>query len=393
MSSVAAPALAGGPPVRTAPLPYGRHDLDDADVEAVVSALKSGVLTGGSEIADFEAALAERCGVGHAVVLSSGTAALHLALAGVGVAAGDQVVTTPLTFVATANAAIYLGGRPVFADIGSDRCLDPASVAGSLTDRTKAIVAVDYAGLPADADGLRTAAPGVPLVIDAAHSLGGVSNNRPVGSLGDVTTLSFHPVKHVTTGEGGACLTDRADVAARIRRLRNHGMTSEASGRAGREWRYDVVELGNNYRMTDFQAALGRSQLRHLDSRVARRQELALRYDRLLAGMPGIALPPRAAGRQSAWHIYSAEVRADQFGWSRDEVIDGLRAEGIQATLHYPAVHRLALYRDMGYEAGVAPVAEALCERLVTLPMFSGMMDSDQDDVVEALRRLNSWRR
>jgi dTDP-4-amino-4,6-dideoxygalactose transaminase len=393
MSSVAAPALAGGQPVRSAPLPYGRHELDEEDVDAVVRVLRSQTLTGGAEVQRFEQALAERCGVAHAVAVSSGTAALHLALAALGVSAGDEVVTTPLTFVASANAAVYLNARPVFADVGEDRCLDARSVAASITTATRAVVAVDYGGLPADAPALRRSASGAPLVVDAAHSLGGFFAGRPVGSLGDVTTLSFHPVKHITTGEGGACLTDDPAVAGSIRRLRNHGMTSAASSRETANWRYDVVELGNNYRMTDFQAALGRSQLRHLDSRVERRAELAARYDRELHGVPGLRLPPRPVDRESAWHIYPVEVDAEQFGWTRDEVIDGLRAEGIQATLHYPAVNSLSLYRGMGYAEGVAPRAEMLSKSLVTLPLFPAMTETDQDDVVEALTRLSSWRR
>ena len=387
------PAVVGGLPVRKDPLPYGWHTIDQADIAAVIDTLESGTLTGGPAISRFEAALAERCGVEHAVALNTGTAALHVAVAALGVGQGDEVITTPLTFVATANSVLYTGGRPVFADIGTDRNLDPQSVTDSVSGATRAVIAVDYSGLPADIDAIRLAAPGLPVVVDGSHSLGGEVDGRPAGSLGDISTLSFHPVKHITTGEGGACLTDNADLADRMRRLRNHGMTSDAASRTSGNWRYDVTSLGNNYRITDFQAALGLSQLRRLDAVVSRRAMLASRYDELLAEIPGLQLPPRPQGRVSSWHIYPVEVDPAAFGWSRDEVIDGLRAENIQATLHYPAVHSLSFYRELGYVYGVAPRAEALCAALVTLPLFPGMSEADQDDVVVALERLAAWKR
>jgi dTDP-4-amino-4,6-dideoxygalactose transaminase len=388
------PAIAGGTPVRTTPLPYGRHHIDEADVQAVIAALRSGTLTGGTAIAKFEAALADRCGVAHAVACANGTAALHLALMGVGVSSGDQVITTPLTFAATANAVLFCDAEPIFADIGLDRCLDPEAAGSMVNDRTRAVIAVDYSGVPADAPALRNSLPSaIPLIVDAAHSLGATLGDRPAGSLGDVTTLSFHPVKLITSGEGGACLTDNPDIASRMRRLRNHGMTSSAAERVGAHWRYDVTDLGHNYRLTDIQAALGASQLRRLDAAVARRRRLAARYDEALADVEGVVLPSRPAGRESAWHLYAVEVDAAAFGMPRDAVVDGLRAEGIEATVHYPAVHLLRLYRDRGHREGELPAAEAACARLVTLPLFPDMSDGDQDDVVEALQRLHAWSR
>jgi dTDP-4-amino-4,6-dideoxygalactose transaminase len=231
----------------------------------------------------------------------------------------------------------------------------------------------------------------VGVVVDAAHSFGGSLDGRPVGGLGDITTLSFHPEKQITSGEGGACLTDDAGLAQDMRRLRNHGMTSTAADRTGSMWQYDIDRLGYNYRLTEMQAALGLAQLSRLETVVERRNELADRYDQLLGDIPGVVLPPRRAGARSAWHLYVLEIQADEFGWSRDQVIDALRAENIQATLHYPAVHRLQLYRERGYRDGIAPVAEGLSDRLVTLPLFPGMDFSDQDDVVAALTRLAGW--
>jgi perosamine synthetase len=392
MSVTSPPAIAGGTPIRTRPLPYGRHQLKDGDVAAVVEALRSGTLTGGAAIADFEHALAARCKVEHAVVVANGSVALDLAVLSLGVGPGDDVITTPLTFVATANAVLRLGATPVFADIGDDRCLDPASVALAVTPRTKAVITVDYGGLPSDIPALRAALPrALPVIADSAHSLGASLGARPVGSLADITTLSFHPVKQMTTGEGGACLTNDGDIAARIRSLRNHGMTSTAEERSGALWKYDVTMLGDNHRITSFQAALGSSQLRRLDQVVAERSEIADRYDALLADIPGVGLPPRPAGRRSAWHIYPVEIDPDAFGCERDVVIDALRAEGIEATLHYPAVHLLSLYLGRGGAPAMAPRAERLCERLVTLPLFPAMTASDQDDVVIALRRIHAW--
>jgi perosamine synthetase len=392
MSVTSPPAITGGTPIRTRPLPYGRHQLEDGDVAAVVEALRSGTLTGGAAIADFEHALAARCKVEHAVVVANGSVALDLAVLALGVRPGDDVITTPLTFVATANAVLRLGAAPVFADVGDDRCLDPASVALAVTPRTTAVITVDYGGLPSDIPALRAALPrALPVIADSAHSLGAWLGARPVGSLADITTLSFHPVKQMTTGEGGACLTNDGDIAARIRSLRNHGMTSTAEERSGALWKYDVTMLGDNHRMTSFQAALGSSQLRRLDQVVAERSEIADRYDALLADIPGVGLPPRPADRRSAWHLYPVEIDPDAFGCERDTVIDALRAEGIEATLHYPAVHLLSLYLGRGGAPVMAPRAERLCERLVTLPLFPAMTASDQDDVVIALRRIHAW--
>jgi perosamine synthetase len=378
--------------LRSEPLAYGRHHLGDSDVAAVVDALRSGTLTGGPAVARFERELAVRCGGGNVVAVTNGSAALDLSLAALGVGPGDEVVTTPLTFVATANAALRLGAAPVFADIGDDRCIDPRSVAAAVTDRTRAVIAVDYGGLPADVDALRAVLPPhIPVIADAAHSLGGSLRGRPVGSLADVTTLSFHPVKLITTGEGGACVTADVATAERIRRLRNHGMTSAAEERTGRMWRYDVTELGNNHRLTTMQAALGTAQLARLDEAIAQRAEIADRYDAMLDRLPGVGLPPRVADRRSAWHLYAVEIDPAGFGCSRDTVIDALRAEGIEATLHYPAVHLLSLYRERGGRAGTAPRAERLCERLVTLPLYPAMTRADQQDVVDALTGIQAW--
>ncbi len=387
------PAVAGGVPVRREPLPYGRHEVTGDDRAAVLDVLERGPLTGGPWVADFEAALAATAGAADAVAVSNGTAALHLALAVLDTGPGDEVITTPLTFVASANAVRFTGATPVFADIGADRCLDPASVAARCTPRTRAVVVVDYGGLPADLPALRAALPpDLPLVVDAAHSLGGTLHGAPVGAEGTVVTTSFHPVKAITTGEGGACIVGDPALADRLRHLRNHAMTSTWGDRSGAHWRYDVTELGWNYRLSDLQAALGHSQLSRLADLVARRRALADRYDRALAGVEGLELPPRPPGRSSAWHLYVVAA-GPAFGWTGDELIDALRMEGIGATRHYPCVHLLAAYRAEGHAPGEAPRAEALVPQLVTLPLFPTMTGQDQDDVIAAVTRLAEWRR
>jgi perosamine synthetase len=392
MTPTELPAIAGGTPIRSQPLAYGRHRIEEGDIAAVVAALRSGTLTGGAGVASFESALEARCQVDHAIAVANGSVALDLAVGALGVGPGDEVITTPLTFVATANAVLRLGATPVFADIGDDRCLDPDSAARAVTSRTKAVITVDYSGLPADIPALRVALPrSLPIISDSAHSLGGSLNGHPVGSLADITTLSFHPVKQITTGEGGACLTNDAALAHTIRTRRNHGMTSTADERSGALWKYDVTTLGDNSRITTMQTALGASQLRRLDEIVAERSELADRYDALLADVPGVGLPPRPAGRRSAWHLYVVEIDHGAFGCPRDVVIDALRAEGIEATLHYPAVHLLTLYRERGGVPGTTPRAEEACERLVTLPLYPTMTSADQDDVVVALHRIQAW--
>ncbi|MGH7721281.1 MAG: DegT/DnrJ/EryC1/StrS family aminotransferase [Candidatus Dormibacteria bacterium] len=392
MSRDGLPAVAGGTPLRALPLPYGRHQLTEADIAAVVDSLRSGTLTGGDGVAAFERALAERCGAGQAVAVSNGSAALDLAVLALGIGPGDEVIIPPLTFVSTASAVLRAGATPVFADVGDDRCLDPQAAAEAVTPRTRAVIAVDYAGLPADVDALRAALPRpLAVIADAAHSLGASLRGRAVGALADITTFSFHPVKQVTTGEGGAVLTEDAGIADRVRRLRNHGMTSAAEQRTGRQWRYDVTALGSNHRLSAFQAALGSAQLARLDGVLAQRSELGDRYDAALGTVPGVGLPPRPPGRHSAWHLYAVAIDPDAFGCERDTVIDALRAERIEATLHYPAVHLLELYRSRGGRRGMAPRAEALCDSLVTLPLFPSMTVADQDDVVAALTRVQAW--
>jgi perosamine synthetase len=382
-------AIEGGRPVRASLLPYGRQLIGDDDIAAVTAALRGSFLTTGPAVAEFEARVAARVGARHAVAVSSGTAALHAAMFAAGVGAGDEVVTTPLTFVGTANAALYLGARPVFADIHADTLnLDVARVEAVLTPRTRVLAPVDFAGQPCELAALRVLARarGLLVVEDAAHALGAEVSGRPVGALSDLTIFSLHPVKHVTTGEGGVVTTDDAELARRLRRFRNHGIATESADRqaSGALWS-PMVDLGFNYRLTDIQCALGLSQLPKLEQFLAAREAIAERYLVALKDLPGLTVPRVAPEVRHAWHIFPVLVEPARLRVGRDEVFAALRAEGIGVTLHYVPAYWHPYYERLGYARGLCPIAEDATSRLLSLPIFPGMSDADVEDVVAAL--------
>lgn len=392
-------AIDGGAPVRTRLLPYGRQTVDDRDVAAVTATLRSDWLTTGPKVAEFERALAVVAGTADAVAVSTGTAALHAALYAVGVGTGDEVVVTPMTFAASANAVAYLGATPVFADVRPDDLLiDPRQVEARITPRTKAIVAVDYAGQPCDYDALGAIANrhGLALVDDACHAIGGSYCGRPVGSLATLSAFSFHPVKHVATGEGGAVTTDDAELARRMRMFRNHGITTEFRERAAQgAFAYEMVDLGYNYRLSDIQCALGISQLEKLPESIARRQAIAQRYDEAFAGLPALGgiVHPLAVGRHvsHAYHLYVVLLELEALTVDRAAVFRALRAEGIGVNVHYLPVHLHPYYQNRyGTRPGLCPVAEAAYPRLLSLPMFPAMSDEDVTDVIGAVEKVVS---
>jgi perosamine synthetase len=371
------------------PLPYAHQTIEPDDLAAVNAALTADWITQGPLVARFERALAERAGVKHAIAVANGTAALHAACWAAGLGPGDEVITTPLTFAATANAVVYQGAQPVFADIdGSTLNVALDAVKRVATARTRALLPVDFAGLPCEYDRLLPLARehGWIVIADAAHSFGGASDGRPVGALADMTTLSFHPVKLITTGEGGAVLTDRDDLAERLRAMRHHGIRY---AEPARPWRYEIPEPGNNYRLTDFQSALGLSQLGKLDRFWERRDRLARRYRERLAGSQFVELPALPGGQRHGWHLFVVMLRLERLSADRDAIVEALRAENIGATVHYPLVYRHPFYRDwLGGTAGLCPTAELVEERLLTLPLFPSMSDADQDDVLRALDKI-----
>jgi perosamine synthetase len=388
-------AIDGGPPVRQALLPYGRQSVDEDDILAVVEALRSAWLTTGPKVGEFEEAFAQRVGATHAVSFSSGTAALHGAAFAAGLRPGDEAITSPMTFAATANCVLYQGATPVFADVCRDTLnLDPERAEDCVTANTKVILPVDYAGHPAELDALREIAGrhGLVMIEDACHALGAVYRGRPVGGIADMTVFSFHPVKHLTTGEGGMVTTNNPGLAETLRRFRNHGISSDARQRqSAGQWHYEMVLLGFNYRLTDVACALGLSQLKKLEMNLARRREIAARYAAAFRDFPGI-VPLSVRGEANpAWHLYPIRLDLTSLSADRAQVFRALRAENIGVNVHYIPVHLHPYYRGrFGYRGSEYPIAEDAYERLISLPMFHGMSDQDVEDVIRAVWRVVS---
>ncbi|WP_422931561.1 UDP-4-amino-4,6-dideoxy-N-acetyl-beta-L-altrosamine transaminase [Singulisphaera sp. PoT] len=386
-------AAQGGTPVRRTLLPYGKQTVDDDDIAAVVDVLRSDWLTTGPAVEEFERALAKAVGTIEAVAISNGTAALHAALYALGVGPGDEVIVPAMTFAATANAAVFLGATPVFADVDPDTLLiDPEQVTARITPKTKAVIAVDYAGQPCDYNALRevTSPRGLRLVDDACHAIGGSDRGRRVGSLADLNTFSFHPVKHITTGEGGAITTDDSELARRMRLFRNHGITTDHRQREKQgRWSYEMVDLGFNYRLSDIQCALGMSQLRKLPDWIARRQEIARQYDEAFRAMPGVNPLERREDVSHAYHIYVVRFDPNFLNTDRGTLFSALRAEGIGVNVHYIPVHLHPFYRErFGTRPGLCPVAEAAYEQVLSLPIFPAMSDRDVEDVIVAVDKV-----
>jgi perosamine synthetase len=388
-------AIHGGKPVRDKLLPYGRQSLDDGDVQAVVEVLKSDWLTTGPKVAEFEERFAVRVGARYAISFSSGTAALHGAAFAAGLGPGDEVITTPMTFCATANCVLYQGATPVFADVSHDTLnLDPVVVSQKITPRVKAVIAVDYAGHPAALDELSelSRTSGALLIEDASHALGAEYRGRRVGGIADMTVFSFHPVKHLTTGEGGMVATNDPRLAETLRRFRNHGISSEARARqeAG-QWHYEMVLLGFNYRLTDIACALGISQLTKLSANLGRRREIAARFTTAFKNVPGVITPSVRPGVDPAWHLYPIRLDLSNPMMDRSKIFRALRAENIGVNVHYIPVHFHPYYRDrLNHTHGECPVAEAAYESLISLPMFHGMTDTDVEDVVNAVSKVTA---
>ena len=372
------------------PIPYGRQSINDDDVEAVAAVLRGDWLTTGPSVTAFEEALSRIAGGLPAVSCTSGTAALHIAYAALGVGPGDEVVTTPMTFVATASNATILGATVVFADVDPDTTLlDPAAVEAAVTDKTKVIAAVDYAGQPADYDALQPVADrvGAKTLDDAAHSVGGTSNGRPVGSLADVSTFSFFPTKNLTTAEGGAVLAKDPAIALRAREFHNIGLMRDPSRfRITDEgpWHQEVHAFGVNYRLSDVGAALGLSQLHRLDGFKKRRTEITARYNEAFADVEGLKTPAQRDDVDPAWHLYPVRV----LGGRRREVFEQLRAAGILVQVNYIPVYWHPVYADLGYRRGMCPNAEQFYREEISLPMYPDLTDADVDRVIETLIKL-----
>jgi len=374
-------------------LPYGKQSLDENDIQAVVEALRSDWLTTGPMVQEFEQALARRVGVAYAVVFNSGTAALHAAYHAAGVKAGDEVITSPITFAATSNAALYLGAKPIFADIQSDTVnIDPNEIEDLITNRTRVIAPVDFAGHPADMDEIITLAKNNHIVVveDAAHAIGAIYRGRSVGSMADITTFSFHPVKHITTGEGGAAVTNSLDYYEKMLAFRSHGIVRAPEKMMDNHgpWYYEMQELGYNYRLTDIQCSLGLSQLKKLDGFLERRQDIVDYYNGEFAGLD-IQLPVTRPEVIPAWHLYI--VRLKRSNPSRIDIYNKLQLDGIGVQVHYLPVYWHPYYREMGYEKGLCPVAEDYYQRTISLPLFPTMEEADARRVVHSIKEFIKW--
>lgn len=371
-------------------LPYGRQTVDEADIEAVARVLRSDWLTTGPMVEEFEKAFAEFTGTAHAVAVCNGTAALHAAMAALGIGPGDEVIVPAITFVATSNAVVYQGGTPVFVDVDPETLLiDPEDVLRKITPRTKAIAAVDYAGQPCDYAALRAIASEhkLALLADACHALGGAYEGQPVGSQADLSTFSLHPVKPIATGEGGMIVTNNADYAAKMRIFRNHGITTDFRQREKvGAFFYEMTEIGYNYRLSDIHCALGLSQLRKLPGWVRRRQAIAEQYDRAFAGHKSIRPLAKRPGISHGYHLYAVRLAPPL---DRAAVFRALRAENIGTNVHYLPVYLHPFYRDrFGLQPGLCPRAEEAYAQLLTLPLFPAMSDADVEYVIAAMERV-----
>lgn len=388
------PAIEGGTPVRETKIFYGHQYIDDADIQAVVDVLKSDYLTCGPKIGELEQKLCEVTGAKYAVVCSNGTAALHIAAMAAGVGEGDEVITTPITFAASANCALYCGARPVFADIDPETYnIDPAKVEAAITPRTKAVVAVDYTGQSVALDPLRKICKehGLFLIEDGAHVIGTKYKGQPNGSLSDMTTLSFHPVKTVTGGEGGAVLTNDETLYRKLVLYRAHGITRDPSlmeHESDGPWYYEMIDLGYNYRMTDMQAALIISQLGKLERFSARRKEIVAKYNEAFAKLPQIVVQKEIPESDTTRHLYILRLDPDRLKIDRKRFFEALAAENVCCNVHYIPTYYFPYYEKLGYKRGLCPNAEKLYAEIISLPLYYAMSDEDVESVIEAVTKI-----
>lgn len=368
---------------------YGHQWIGEADIRAVVDVLRSDWLTTGPKVSEFEQAVADYVGAEYAVAVNSGTAALHAAMYAVGVGPGDEVILPPMTFVATANCVIYQGATPVFADVEPDTLLvNPAEVKSKITERTKAIIAVDYAGQPCDYKALRKIAERHDLILiaDACHSIGAQFNGRNVGTLADLSVFSFHPVKHITTGEGGMIVTNETRFVERMRRFRNHGISTDSQQRADQgTWYYEMEDLGYNYRITDFQCALGISQLQNLPAFLERRRQIAAQYNEFFSRLQELEPLGLRDGVLHAYHLYVVKMKHPGLSLGRAEFFRKMREKNVNVNVHYIPVHLQPFYRKhLNTHPGLCSAAEKAYERILSLPIFPAMKTAEVQRVITA---------
>lgn len=390
-------AINGGTPVRQTPLSYGRHCIDEKDIQAVSDVLRGDFLTCGPKIHELEEKLCQITGAKYCVAVSNGTAALHIAAMAAGIKEGDEVITSSITFAASANCTLYCGGRPVFADINPNTYnIDPESVKKLITPRTKAVVAVDFTGQAVELDKLRAICEEHNLILieDAAHSIGTKYNGQPIGSIADMTTFSFHPVKTVTAGEGGAVTTNSKELYDKLVLFHAHGITRNIQQMVHPTtdpWYNEQITLGYNYRMTDFQAALLLSQLEKLEKFSNRRKEIVARYNEAFSQIPQLQVQEEIPESDTTRHLYILRFRSEMMNCTRREFFDALHAENIYSQVHYLPVYRHAYYESLGYEKGLCPNAEKYYSEVCSLPLYYSLTDSDVNDVIHAVKKIVSY--
>ena len=392
-------AIFGGTPVREKPIYYGRQCIEQDDIDAVVETLRSDLITSGPRVAALEKKLCELTGAKYAVVVANGTAALHLAALAAGFKEGDEVIVSSITFAASANCVLYCGAKPVFADIDPETYnMNPESVKKLITPCTKGIVAVDFTGQAVEHDAIRRICRenGLLLIEDAAHAIGTKYKGQPVGSIADMTCFSFHPVKTVTGGEGGAITTDDEQLYRSLMRLRTHGITrnpEEMVHPSDAIWYNEQVELGFNYRMTDFQAALLLSQLGKLDKFSARRKEIVRRYDQVFSGMPEIIVQKEIPESDTTRHLYVIRLNPERLTCDRRQFFDALYAENTCPQVHYLPVYWHSYYEKLGYEKGLCPNAEAYYQWSMSIPLYYSLTDDEVEDTIRAVKKVVEYYR
>lgn len=374
-------------------LPYGKQSIDENDIQEVIEVLRGDYLTTGPYIPRFEQAIADYVGAKYAVAFSNGTAALHGACFAAGIGKGDEVITTPMTFAASSNCVLYQGGIPVFADIDQRTYnLNPTEIAKHITSRTKAIIPVDFTGQPAELHAIMKIAKEKNLVVieDAAHALGAVYKDKKIGSISDMTMFSFHPVKHITTGEGGIITTNNKEFYEKLVQFRSHGITRNPDQMINNRdpWYYEMQSLGFNYRMTDIQAALGVSQLKRLDKFIRKRKDFVEKYNEAFKDMEEIIVPYQAEFVDSSWHLYIIRLNLNKLNVTRKKIYEDLTELNIGVNVHYIPVYYHPYYRNLGYAKGLCPITEKLYEEMITLPLFPSMEDQDCDDVIHAVKEV-----
>lgn len=379
-------------PVRPSLLPYGKQSIDEDDIQAVVKVLKSDYLTTGPEIERFEKRIAEYVGAKYAIAFSNGTAALHAACYAAEIQPGDEVITTPLTFAASANCLLYQGGSPVFADIDERTYnINPKEIRKKITSKTKAIIPVDFTGQPASLDEIMAIAKENNLVVieDAAHALGSTYKGKRIGSISDMTMFSFHPVKHITTGEGGMITTNHRKYYEKLCQFRSHGITRDRGKMKSNHgpWYYEMQNLGFNYRLTDFQAALGNSQLNKLERFISRRREIAAIYQDAWKGHQELILPFQQESGQSSWHLFVLRINSNTVRVDRKTIFTELMEQNIGVNVHYIPIYLFPYYQELGFQQGLCPVAEKVYEEFITVPLYPAMTNEDVQDVIAAVNR------